>query len=455
VLVLLVALKCLGEPVRLADLFWHLAMGRTIATTWNIPTVDVFSFTRAGTPYFDQPWLAQSILYAVHRAGLEALLAFNFACMVCASWLSASTARLRGATFTAGALAVVLLAPVAMRGWAVRPQALAVPVFAAFVYVLTRFRVTRRWHVSLASLPVLAALWANLHGSFLLAPVLVLTTLGAIVVDDVKVNAVDARRLLLLGGLCAAAPIANPHGVAIYGYVASLLRSTSVHELAPEWRPIALDTAEGLYVTAALLAAFALLARRRAWGDLVLVMPFALLEISAVRNGIWLCLVLAPIAATSLTAARSAANERLAWRISAVVAVLLAVVPWAKPRVLSGPYGRLLWRAPIGATLALLRDAHPPRRLLHDAATGSYLIWALPSQPVFLDTRLELYPVEQWRDMRRLSAGEDVPRLLDVYAIDGLLLDKQLSGPLVDLERKDARFVLRYEDDAHVYFAAR
>ena len=35
--------------------------------------MDYFSYTRAGEPYFDQPWLAQIIMYWIYRIGGAAL----------------------------------------------------------------------------------------------------------------------------------------------------------------------------------------------------------------------------------------------------------------------------------------------------------------------------------------------------------------------------------------------
>src|SRR5215472_2083607 len=56
------------------DIWWHLATGRIIATTRAIPTIEPFSYTEAGAPYFDQSWIAQVIFYATYRLGGAPLL---------------------------------------------------------------------------------------------------------------------------------------------------------------------------------------------------------------------------------------------------------------------------------------------------------------------------------------------------------------------------------------------
>src|SRR3954468_4183968 len=140
-LALEIALKSLGAPIRSEDLWWHLGMGRVIAVAHAVPHSDAFTYTRLGTPYFDQPWLAQLIMYALLAgSGLAGLLACGFLIMLGAEALAVLSSMRRGATFGLACVLQLTLAPVAWRGWAMRPQAFAVPIFAAFVYVLMSYR---------------------------------------------------------------------------------------------------------------------------------------------------------------------------------------------------------------------------------------------------------------------------------------------------------------------------
>ncbi len=41
---------------------------------------------------------------------------------------------------------------------------------------------------------------------------------------------------------------------------------------------------------------------------------------------------------------------------------------------------------------------NPGGKLFNDMGYGSYLIWAVPEQKVFMDPRIELYPLQQWLD---------------------------------------------------------
>jgi hypothetical protein len=83
---------------------------------------------------------------------------------------------------------------------------------------------------------------------------------------------------------------------------------------------------------------------------------------------------------------------------------------------------------------------------------GSYMMWAWPSQPVFLDPRIELYPTDMWRDAFTLEAGGRVDELASRYHFDGFLLDKHTDRGLLDVMKHRPDFRLLYEDADSTYF---
>jgi hypothetical protein len=446
----------MGVPIRSEDLWWHLGMGRVIAVAHAVPSSDAFSYTRLGTPYFDQPWLAQLIMYALLAgSGLAGLLACGFVIMMGAEALAVLSGMRRGASFAVACLVQLSLAPVAWRGWAMRPQAFAVPIFATFVYVLTKYRKDER--APLWVLPLLTVAWANLHGSFPLGLALVLLTLAAAWLD-----ARVALRPLVWAALgCAVGPMVNPRGLELFGYVRSLLDSSTVQAIAREWQPLTLADSEGRYVALILAGALVLGLRRRAsLGDWLILAPFALLELRAVRNGIWLSLVLGPIAAGWLArspAALPLSLPRRALAMSALGAIVLVTTPWWKPHLIPMPNGALAWheRTPIAAVSWMEQTAREPSRLFHGMGAGSYLIWARPSQRVFIDSRIELYPRTQWDDTLALANGERVSEIADRYRFDAWLLDQQEEAPLIAALRNVHDLRIRYEDADSVYFERR
>lgn len=73
---------------------------------------------------------------------------------------------------------------------------------------------------------------------------------------------------------------------------------------------------------------------------------------------------------------------------------------------------------------------NPGGRLFNDMSFGSYLIWATPSQAVFVDPRVELYPGALVYDYLRIGEGQDALTLLAHYGVDRVLLSRQFQPRL-------------------------
>ena len=134
---MVVLVRALAWPIIPSDFWWQLAYGRWVVENGSIPAVDYFSYTRAGEPYFDQPWLAQILMYWIYRLGgaalsivtLAALLGLTYAMMLRLCTRVSGSVRL-----SAGLL--ILSLPVAMTNWSMRSQVFALPLFVAYLAVL-------------------------------------------------------------------------------------------------------------------------------------------------------------------------------------------------------------------------------------------------------------------------------------------------------------------------------
>ena len=134
---------------------------------------------------------------------------------------------------------------------AARAQSYAMPLFAALVWILARD--ARNPDRRLLLVIPLLALWANLHGSILLACALVLLrcAIGA-------GTALRARRqhdaLRFAAPACAAllAPLASPYGFALIDYYRATLTNGAFHELVSEWAGTTLRGWPVFFVFAAL-----------------------------------------------------------------------------------------------------------------------------------------------------------------------------------------------------------
>jgi hypothetical protein len=488
--VALIGLRALLTPIPPNDFWWHMATGRLIVEQGAIPTADSFSFTRAGEPFYNQGWLAQLLMYGLHQLGgipliyivqaLVIVLAYGLLLRLCL-WRTGQVRLSVGLLF-----ATVLLS---FDNWLVRPQSYAFVLFAGFLTVLTEYRLGGKNRLWL--LPPLMVVWVNLHGSFVLGGVLIAITLAAewlkrriaswreitrwasqpigapedVLARHEPERPVPLLPLLLWGAATALALLLNPRGPAVLGYVRNLLGTSAVTSLVTEWAPPSIREPGGTIFFLFLFLCIAVLtyARRRPdLTDMLLAGAFLWNALGAGRNVVWFGFVATPLlvaqAATLLAPQKQA---RAAAGLPALNAVLIGLLglmlalalPWLKPALLPPSVGALLTKdTPVEAVSFLRSQPDRPRRLFHSEAYGSYLIWAAPEQPVFIDTRIELYPYQQWRDYINLSQGSNVATLLQKYQIDGLLLSVEHQEGLIEAIRREGGWVERYADEQSVYF---
>src|SRR6266513_1632803 len=61
-----------------ADTGWHIRNGEFILATRSVPHTDLFSYTRAGQPWFAWEWLYDAAIAGIHHfAGLNGLVLFT------------------------------------------------------------------------------------------------------------------------------------------------------------------------------------------------------------------------------------------------------------------------------------------------------------------------------------------------------------------------------------------
>ena len=131
-----------------------------------------------------------------------------------------SSCRRAGARSRTAALLTLSGLLVATGPPAPRPQALAVPLFTGTWLLLAR-RGRWTWLV-----PVLAMIWANVHGSFVLAPVLIIFALA----DDL-IERRSANRTVLVLLATVAATFVNPFGLSVWSYAVENLQQRDDPEL--------------------------------------------------------------------------------------------------------------------------------------------------------------------------------------------------------------------------------
>ena len=417
-----VALHPLIEP----DVFWHLASGRWILEHGHVPHGDPFSWVSPGSPWVNLQWLFDvGLVSAWTWGGPDALVLGKAVALAALAALWLRGARAGGAAAAPAIAAAALATLAAAERTTVRPEILTTLMLALFVLLVERARrgAARR---ELAALPVLAALWINLHA---------LAFLGALfIVWHAVLAAAEARwpkamraeplpkhlpRDLALAGVgCVAALLANPYGIAAWTFPATLFRRVGtgpavfarILEFTPPWQTPADPALRFFWILLGVTGVvFLLRVRTFAWSRLLAWLPFLVLALMARRNLPLFATVAAPalaVEATHLGRAVSVRGARVASLV--VLGVAVAVLRGASPSLLGLPRERGLGVLPglFPEDCLAAADRQGLRgRLLNDLDFGGYVAWRDPERKTFLDGRLEVAGPERLEEF--IAAHED------------------------------------------------
>ncbi len=461
------------HPIRPNDFWFHLAYGRILAQTGQIPTLDVFSFTVEGQPYLPvyNYWLAQWLLYHLFRLGgaewsilvSSLLVTFTYALIL---WLGLrQTGNWRLAA--AGAL---FAAAAGITNWNIRPQLLVYPLAALCMLGIESFRAGVKRLVWAGSLFVVMVLWVNSHATFFI-PV----ALAAFWLAEAAFHALRRQKIALLLPpltlltVLLAGTLVNPRGFGVYAYVLNMPRIPSVQNYIYEWQPTSLHTLEGrllFALLAALLLTWLAARPRLTLSQGLSLLFFAALGLRYGRAVIWFGLTQAPLFVVML--------QRLSLRMSspprttraevpvfnaafAIILLFLALasVPWLRKYWPLSPEKRDIYASetPVEA-VTFLEKQGLPRRVFSDIGFSSYLMWACgPECQVFADPRFDLYPTEIWSDYLQISAAQgDWEAKLHKYDVQALLLLPKTQKGLIEAAQHASDWRQVYQDGVAVAF---
>jgi hypothetical protein len=443
--VALPVLASLAATMSTVDLTYHLRAGREILETGTIPTTDTWTFTVAGRAWFDQQWGAQVLLRAAEAIGSwtglmvlrAAATGLIFGCLLL-------VARRRGLDARTAALLVLAAFAVAAPAMALRPQLFGMACFAVVLVLVDARRERPR---GLWLVPIVVAIWANLHGSFFLGPL----ALGLAWLADVHDRVPRPHRALLVGLLAAAAASITPFGPLVWAYAAGLSANPEVTARITEWQPTSLREPAGLLFFGSVAAVGVLVARggrRIDWPTLAWLGAFFVIGAYAERGVAWWPLAAVPVVAALLPARPDPvrADRPTFRRINAglaatVVVVMVALLPAWRPLDpgTRTPQG-LLTDAPSGVTAALRDLVRPGDRILNPQAWGSWFEYAIPDATVAVDSRIELFPADVWRAYERAVLSDR--GVINRLGITIVVLDA--ASPARDVLMSDG-WVVRYE----------
>lgn len=422
---LLPAFASLLARMRAIDLAYHVRAGELSLRTGDVLVIDPFTFTHGGESWLNQQWGAQALFAAAHRllgwAGVS--LTHALAMGSGFTFLYRSCRRAKASSRTA-ALLTLLAFMVATGSLAARPQALAVPLFTGTWLLLWR-RDAWTWLV-----PVLALIWANLHGSFVLAPLLVALALG----EDLTERRPAARTVGLLVSTIAATCV-TPFGPGVWSYAVEISRNETIRNWVAEWRPPSPLSLSGgpFWVSGAAVAVLGVTKRRVVRPiDVARLLIFFALGVPAIRGTLWWALAAPPVLARWFRAPERGragvdpgGKDILKITTAACIVALIPIAFLLRGGTDAATHASRRLAADAPEVLAdATRDALPKgSRLLVYQPFASWFEYSLPEDPVMVDSRIELFSDAVWHDYdRAITAAGGWEEVLDRYEIEGVIL---------------------------------
>lgn len=154
------------QPLANNDLPMHLAIGEWILAHGTLPARDPFSFTAGHPAWVPHEWLAALLFAAVERVGgLAGLIALTAVFAAALALVHRAVMARLGVGLTTQLLWGIPMWLIAGDRILLRPHLPALVLPFAVWWALLRARRDPRF---LALLPLLLAIWVNLHGSFLM-----------------------------------------------------------------------------------------------------------------------------------------------------------------------------------------------------------------------------------------------------------------------------------------------
>lgn len=451
------------------DLWWHLKLGETIVTDLYLPRLDSFSYTAAGRAQFTGEWLADALLYLTYAAGgflgLNLLKTLLLATALWFTWLRLRETDREGGSSVAVAVITLVLVLFALRfRLFVRPYLFSLPLLAAYLQLLERWRAGQRGRF-IYVLPPLMLLWANLS----VGAVFGILALG--LATALEIVGRKSWKLLPVLVLTLLASLANPETYRLYT-LAIELTSDPYRALIGEYQPVTADILFGsglrytlwfqiLAVGGAL--SFILL---RGWKDgfrLLLFVFFLFETCRQIRLVEFFSLVAAPsfalllarvFAAVPLTEGRG--FRAFNYGLTLLILLLLPSTVFRSPVYAFG-VGPKAATFPDGA-LDFLRQQGITGRMFNSYGFGGYIIWRGDGRKVFIDGRYRrLYtPAEYGEYKEALESAAAWRAAEQKYGFDYALLEYDLlSQRFPEHLRDNPQWALVYWDNQSLVYVKR
>lgn len=458
------------------DTGWHIRTGEFILDHWRVPTLDLFSSSKAGAPWFAWEWGADVLFALLFRAGGLKLLVLASAAVIC---LTITLLFLRQLKEEVNLFLALLLTGLAAGASSIhylaRPHIFTLALLPLSLWIIERDR--RKPDRLVWVLIPMTIIWTSLHGGFVaLIVCLVLLTLGA--AAEFLLGAPGNRgwkgviRYAGLTGGCSLATLINPYGYQLHLHVAKYLNSDwirgNVQEFqSPQFRGETALQYE-LLLLAGVIVAGMLLSRKKVV-EALWILCWAHFSLSGARHIPIYAVVALPVVAREMNrwwdratlasggrslagicravSADISASSRKVTVLPLLVLILLPVLDHSSRWPTDFPSKKFPVNI-VKRNEALLRNSNS----LTMDQWGDYLIFRFyPSQKVYIDGRSDFYGAGIGEEYKQLmAAGENWRRIVDERGFQVALLPA--DWPLVSAMKSSSDWKLLEKDDIAYLF---
>jgi hypothetical protein len=470
------------------DTGWHIRTGEWILAHRAIPTIDPFSFSKAGQPWFAWEWLSD-ILFAWLNTldGLRAVVLFTVALLCLIYTMLYLLARRRSNVIVAIWVTMIAAAASSIH-WLARPHLFTLLFIVMFYGGLERIREGRGsiagvpW---LAVFPAVTILWTNLHGGFFVGILMIaaygggefLQYLFSADPQERDRSRHQARAYFLSATACAAVSLINPYTYHLHSHLVAYLGDPWNSQHIIEFLSPSFHQPRALF-----FEMFLVMAAAAAWWNFskgryvepLLIGLWAHGGLLASRNIPIFVIVSAPVVAAAIQHALNRAEQsnvagwvrgagrrfnRIAaetgekelvgrWHLVSATGFAMMVALFFAPHPPEKFRGEFDPNRYPAAALAALRPNATSRIFTNDE-WGDYLIWT-GNRP-FVDGRSDFYGddfEEKYTDVMRVQYGWE--KTLSSFGVDTILMP--LDAPLTGALKESSKWRVVYDDGIALAF---
>ncbi len=455
---------CVLDP----DIWWHLRVGDWIVQHHSFPRTGILSRTAADRSWVAYSWGYEILLSRAHAwFGLVGVGMFGVLLTLAVGytvyWM---LRRLSGRFWLACILATVACYSFLSN---VMPRPVFFSIILFTVALTLMLEASRTGRVQrLLWLPPLFLLWANTHiqfvyGLFVLGLLLATTLLQrpaaylGITRDHLLRPTLPAQMLVVIFAACTIATCIGPYSFQLYKVIYAYSNAKFTYGVIRELQPIDFRHYSNYLQLLVAGAGFAAVG----WQKKVDPFKLALLTVASIvafrtlRDSWFICIP--AVACLADRAGQLEEHPRDTLKELAGLATLVGVFVFLLARNTNfntpGLVDAISNEFPVNA-VNFLRDNPRPGPLYNTLDWGGFLTWYLPTCPVAIDGRNDLYGDELDQQFYRIQMG-DRSYITDPYLNEARLVLLQKQAPLAANLMSEPRFALIYQDRIAVIFVRR